>query len=1337
MSRLKNIFTAKIPNIYLYLGILIVLVVINFLVFFEKFIPTKPPRNSTAQKISEKIASLQMADKNKKIEKLPDDPYVFARYFARDYPFIAINKMIQLPSGNFYVMDRNDAKLLKFNLDGKIIKQWEFGNSHSDLLNDFTIDRDLNIYVVISQPYKLPEIRKYNYDGVFIRSWNTYKSEDAYRGMSNLNISSIAVDSKNNLYADDSKAQCILKFDSEGNLIKKWGSAGAGQGQFNFSRSSMTGNRIVVDDLDNIYVIDRLNNRIQKFDSEGNFILTFGRHGRGNGEFRNPAGITIGPDKNVYVADEGNRRIQIFAPDGKWLGKWGKHGTGDGFFSLPYYIMFDQQGMAYVLDQRKIQVFAPAWNRHITTRTPSVVAVSFEKEYKYYTMESDNRVSSRTITHEKIKLNLLEELGTYLEGKDEIKKMGLTKKQLSVLASGIVNITILDEAWTGNEYYIRAKIVVPEQITNLVSSIWTDHEKTSLIEAIRRKALKTLQEIEKQRETITSSKVITNSQKINAYNNNIQVLILTNLLEKGYSLLISRKLNEALEIYNKAIKLNPQDAIAYTLRGSAYSSLGEHQKAIRDLTRASQLEPQNPIPYRFMGDINNKLANYSRAIKHYDIAIELEPTSAKLYGNRGISYAAIGNNPRAMQDFDRAIELGLNNYEIYNNRGIALYGLGRYSEAIEDFEKSITLNPKLKSAYFFQGNAFSHLGDFRQAVKLFDTVIKLDPKFTEAYNMRGISNNKIGNYKQAIKDFNKLITIDPESSNAYTNRGLALQMLGKLKEAIRDYNKAIEISPKNAQSYNNRGVFFKSTNKFQKALMDFSIAVALDPELIESYNNRGDTYFSLGDYNHAINDYNKMIDLNPRHARAYSKLGTSYLYLGDTIKAVKNLNRAIEVDPKLPDPYNNLGNVYNYLGDYSQAVNYFDKAIELKHSNIYGVYYNRGRAYYYQGLFEKASKDFRNSLRNDYHRIHLLLALNKISKEEYYISLHEFRKYVMYNKSSGWIRLISKYYLGMDGVTEATILLKARNVDNEKEKNERLCEAYYYLGERRLMKGDRKGAEEFFNKSIETNTINSLEYTSSKAMLSLMKGEPNSRDKQTITYYYNRLLTADDIRDRSLRELSIMRNTIFARAGNVFHKKWLNEYFENQDWYKATGLDHSKLTKLDYENAMIIAKREATISKEELLRRRDLLRKFKEAGKWNSGFDIELGMISSALGEAVNWDPSAKKRSPLEDHRLLDKLITVKHLENLSSRDLRIVRNMIFARHGRPFKSKILQKYFDRMSWYKIDHNYTDDRLTEIDKKNIKIVLSVEQSHGGPITESQHSAKKQEEIEKQHWFGGA
>lgn len=226
--------------------------------------------------------------------------------------------------------------------------------------------------------------------------------------------------------------------------------------------------------------------------------------------------------------------------------------------------------------------------------------------------------------------------------------------------------------------------------------------------------------------------------------------------------------------------------------------------------------------------------------------------------------------------------------------------------------------------------------------------------------------------------------------------------------------------------------------------------------------------------------------------------------------------------------------------------------------------------------------------------------------------------------------------------------------------------------------------------------------------------------------YYDREITRADLEGRTLRELSLLRNTIFARAGNPFRKQWLHDYFSAQPWYRpAARMDESKLSDLDRKNAAFIADYEAKLPRAELIRRREHLAA-KNPAALGAEDKIELMLLARQLGEASEIVAAS---DPLTEPKLLDKLITLEQLSDYSRRDLKLLRNTIYARRGRPFKSGSLKDYFGRMAWYKADAGYTDARLNEIDRKNIKIILSLEDELGGPLSES--------ESRREDWFGSA
>jgi tripartite motif-containing protein 71 len=164
----------------------------------------------------------------------------------------------------------------------------------------------------------------------------------------------VAFDSAGNVYVSDRDNNRIQKFTHKGTFIKTWGSKGDKNGQFSIPYS------IAVDDLDDIYVADRENSRIEKFDTNGTFLAKYGTDGKLDGQFHRPEDVRIEPHTgDIYVTDTYNNRIERFDKDFTFITKWGSKGTADGQFKLPHAIGFDSKGNVYVdeLERPGVQIF--------------------------------------------------------------------------------------------------------------------------------------------------------------------------------------------------------------------------------------------------------------------------------------------------------------------------------------------------------------------------------------------------------------------------------------------------------------------------------------------------------------------------------------------------------------------------------------------------------------------------------------------------------------------------------------------------------------------------------------------------------------------------------------------------------------------------------------------------------------------------------------------------------------------------------------------------------------------------------------------------------------------
>lgn len=95
------------------------------------------------------------------------------------------------------------------------------------------------------------------------------------------------------------------------------GSAGTGLGQMQRPMG------VAVDSADNLWVVDRENNRVQKFASTGKLLLQFGSAGQGPGQFLDPCAIAVSANGTVWVSEMGNRRVQAFNSKGEYLKSFG------------------------------------------------------------------------------------------------------------------------------------------------------------------------------------------------------------------------------------------------------------------------------------------------------------------------------------------------------------------------------------------------------------------------------------------------------------------------------------------------------------------------------------------------------------------------------------------------------------------------------------------------------------------------------------------------------------------------------------------------------------------------------------------------------------------------------------------------------------------------------------------------------------------------------------------------------------------------------------------------------------------------------------------------------
>lgn len=385
---------------------------------------------------------------------------------------------------------------------------------------------------------------------------------------------------------------------------------------------------------------------------------------------------------------------------------------------------------------------------------------------------------------------------------------------------------------------------------------------------------------------------------------------------------------QAIQCYNEALKLAPDNARIIKARAEYYLDREEYSLAEADLQKFGRLLPGDPYAWFARGVIALAKDELKEALNASSRAIALDSSYLKAVLLRAIVNCRLSDYNAAADDFIALV-----------SGGDSDSALGILWMFMQGDESKALLISKLKA----QGVKDSSTVGWPLLVGI---VYMADEQWDKALAQYGAHYEdypelfyepiarcyyELGQNEKALAIIDKAIAAaEDDDADMYELKADILTELGRDAEAMALAERAVALAPEDASKYYKLGMMQWFAGDNREALSNFTTAISLQPDVAPLYCYRGVVNRNLGRENEAISDFEKAVRVGTEVAEGDSVaapdsfVGLALVHLGQTQRAREYI-ATYEDDA---DEYYNVACAYALLGDSQKALSYLRKALD-------------------------------------------------------------------------------------------------------------------------------------------------------------------------------------------------------------------------------------------------------------------------------------------------------------------------------------------------------------------------------------------------------------------------
>ena len=222
------------------------------------------------------------------------------------------------------------------------------------------------------------------------------------------------------------------------------------------------------------------------------------------------------------------------------------------------------------------------------------------------------------------------------------------------------------------------------------------------------------------------------------------------------------QLDTAEVLYREILQSNPRHSGALQLLGVIAGQRGQPQQAIELIDQALAIEPANAAAWSNRGNALLELKRYPDALKSYDRALAINPRHAEALHNRGLTLHTLDRTEEALASYDRALKIKPDYPQALNHRGIALCKLGRQSEALTAFRRAVVLQPGVGEFHANLGKALFELRQLEPAEQSLRRALQIE-KTAGVFEKLAAALYERQKFPEALQTYREWLALEPDN----------------------------------------------------------------------------------------------------------------------------------------------------------------------------------------------------------------------------------------------------------------------------------------------------------------------------------------------------------------------------------------------------------------------------------------------------------------------------------------------------------------------------------------------------------------------------------------------